>query len=195
MHGLINRSIQCFVRDTYGLQTWEEVTRIAELEFVSFEAMLPYEDALTYAVIDAISQLQAKPRNDIMEDIGTYLVSHDSVAAVRRLLRFGGEGFVEFLHSLDDLHDRVKLAVPDLDVPHLELRDHTPGAFSLTCRSPYEGFGHVIVGLLRGIADDYGALVFLEHQGGQRGIETIAINLADVSFTQGRSFVLSNKAG
>ncbi len=60
----------------------------------------------------------------LLEDLGTYLVSHPNVQGLRRLLRFGGAGFIDFLHSLDELHDRARLAVPDLDLPQLELRDH-----------------------------------------------------------------------
>ena len=40
MHGLINRAIQCFVRDSYGQNRWIEVTQLADLGFTDFEAML-----------------------------------------------------------------------------------------------------------------------------------------------------------
>lgn len=30
MHGLINRSIQCFIRDAYGLSAWQDVVRHAD---------------------------------------------------------------------------------------------------------------------------------------------------------------------
>jgi hypothetical protein len=129
--------------------------------------------------------------------LGTYLVSHKNVEALRRLLRFGGVTFEEFLHSLDDLPDRARLAVSDLELPKLELREHAPGMYSLNCSSDLQvfgaNFGHVMVGLLRAMADDYGALVLLEHQGGQLGSETISINLLESSFAEGRSFLLADR--
>ncbi|PSL19650.1 heme NO-binding domain-containing protein [Shimia abyssi] len=194
MHGLINRAIQCFVQDSYGNCRWIEITRLAGLDTVEFEAMLHYEDHVTDQLIAAACQQIGAPKETILEDIGTYLLSHPNVEALRRLLRFGGVNFVEFLHSLDDLPDRARLAVDDLRLPILELREHAVNRFSLTCTHSKQGFGHVMIGVLRTLADDYGALVFLEHQGGSGGTETIDITLIETAFAQGRSFDLGARA-
>ncbi|WP_420013409.1 heme NO-binding domain-containing protein [Tateyamaria sp.] len=58
MHGLINRAIQCFVTDSYGSDKWVEATRLADLDFVEFEAMLMYDDEITPRVLDAVSQVR-----------------------------------------------------------------------------------------------------------------------------------------
>ncbi|WP_299724653.1 heme NO-binding domain-containing protein [uncultured Tateyamaria sp.] len=190
MHGLINRAIQRFVVDSYGADTWVEVARIANLGFVEFESMLTYDDDLTPTVLDSVSFVLDRGRDEVMEDIGTYLVSHPNVEALRRLLRFSGVDFVEFLHSLDDLPDRARLAVSDLKLPRIELQDHAPGQFSLICQSEIEGYGHVMMGVLRAMADDYGVLAVLEHEGSGEGIETISISLIETEFAEGRSFEL-----
>lgn len=195
MHGLINRAIQCFIRDSYGRERWIEVAHLADLGFCDFEAMLHYDDALTGVVLTAAAQSLGVPRETVLEDMGTYLVSHPNVEALRRLLRFGGVSFVEFLHSLDELPDRARLAVDDLDLPQMELREFGSNNFTLTCRSDWDGFGHVMMGVLRTLADDYGALVFLEHKGGKPGTETIDITLIESAFAQGRSFDLGARAG
>lgn len=194
MHGLINRAIQCFVTDSYGPDKWVEATQEADLDFVEFEAMLVYDHDVTPRVLDAVSAVLKRPRNDVMEDMGTYLVSHPNVEALRRLLRFGGVTFVEFLHSLDDLPDRARLAVSDLDLPRIELRDHSATQFSLICESPIAGYGHVMMGILRTMADDYGTLAFLEHTGGGNGVETVSITLVETEFAQGRVFDLGARA-
>lgn len=194
MHGLINRAIQCFVTDSYGADKWVETTRLADLDFVEFEAMLSYDDEITPRILDAISQILDRPRGDVMEDLGTYLVSHPNVEALRRLLRFGGVTFVEFLHSLDDLPDRARLAVADLDLPRIELRDHSPTQFSLVCESRIHGYGHVMMGILRTMADDYGALALLEYTGSGNGVETISVTLVETEFAEGRVFDLGARA-
>ena len=38
-------------------------------------------------------------------------------------------------------------------------------AFKLLCASPYRGYGRVTMGVLRAMADDYGALVFMDYTG------------------------------
>ncbi len=190
MHGLINRSIERFVRDTYGRDVWGAVMRRAGLDYIEFEAMLIYEDHVTRDVLSALSGVLDRAEQDILEDIGTYLVSHPNFEALRRLLRFGGPTFTEFLHSLDDLPARARLAVSDLILPEIELREHGDGRFSALCRGKEAGFGHVIVGLLRALADDYGALAVLEYKGGRDSLEIVEIRLLAVEHASGRSFDL-----
>jgi len=183
------------VRDTYGAATWAAVAREARLGFDSFEPMLTYDPALTEAVLVAAAHQLARPRETVLEDLGTYLVSHPNVEALRRLLRFGGVGFVDFLHSLEDLPDRARLAVPDLDLPSLDLTDHGDDRFTLRCRSPLAGAGHVMMGLLRAMADDYGSLVLLDHQGSGPEGEVIAIQMLESRFAEGRRFDLAVRVG
>ena len=195
MHGLINRSLQCFLRDTYGPLVWGIIARDADLGFDSFEAMLTYDAALTDAVIDAAAHHLDRPRESVLEDLGTYLVSHPNVEALRRLLRFGGVDFVDFLHSLEDLPGRGRMAVPDLDLPKLALAELGGDRFFLTCHAPVQGGAHVMLGLLRAMADDYGALVLLEHQGLTNGAEGISIHILEQSFAAGRRFDLAARVG
>ena len=71
MHGLINRSIQCFLRDTYGPAIWRCVVDVAGLGFDSFEPLLTYDAAMTDAVIDAAARVLRRPRETVLEDLGT----------------------------------------------------------------------------------------------------------------------------
>jgi len=198
MHGLVNRIIERFVRDTYGRDVWIGVMQELDLGYTEFEPMLTYENELTVQVLDLIAGTLDKPLPDVLEDIGTYLVSHPNVEAVRRLLRFSGENFVEFLHSLDDLPARAKLAVEDLVLPSLELREYGSNFYSVVIGAApggVVGFGLVVTGLLRTMADDYGALVFLDYKGQRDGVEIVEIRLLEAAFTEGRDFELGARAG
>lgn len=194
MHGLINRSIQCFLVDTYGGAVWGEVVQTAGLGFDNFEAMLSYDPDITEAVILAAMGVLGRPREVLLEDLGTYLVSHPNLEALRRLLRFGGVSFSDFLDSLEDLPERGRLALPEIDLPCLSLTDQGNGVLELSTSIMIPGVGHVIVGLLRAMADDYGALVLLDHAGTAGGQEVIAIQLLDQSYTQGKAFDLAMRA-
>ena len=46
MHGLVNRTIQRFLTDTYGEDCWAAIVRAAAIGFCDFEAMLIYDEAL-----------------------------------------------------------------------------------------------------------------------------------------------------
>ena len=195
MHGLINRSIQSFVCQTYGRDLWLRVMRQADLGFEEFESMLTYDDRVTYTILDHLAVALSRGRDDILEDLGTFLVSNPELESLRRLLRFAGVTYTEFLHSLDDLPDRTRLAVSDLHLPRMALREYTPGQFTLTCHPGIPGFGHVIVGVLRAMADDYGALVMLTHEGQKEGVEVISISVVETRFAEGRKFDLGAWAG
>lgn len=193
MHGLINRAIQCYARDTHGDAAWAQIVRKAQLGFDSFETMLTYDDALTEAVIVAAVDVLRRPREAILEDLGTFLVSNPNLDALRRLLRFGGVTFTDFLQSLEDTRGRGRLALPDLDLPELDLCEISSSLYTLHCRFPIEGSGHVLVGLLRAMADDYGALVVLDHDGYSPEGERIVIQLLEVDYAEGRRFDLGVK--
>jgi Haem-NO-binding len=194
MHGLINRALQCFLRDTYGPALWQAVVREADLVFDNFEPMLHYDLDQTRRVVAAAARCLDRPPEAMLEDMGTYLVSHPNLEALRRLLRFGGVTFHDFLHSLEEMRGRGRLALPDLDLPTLDLREEAEDRWTLLCRSPLDGAGHVVMGLLRAMADDYGALVLLDHQGAGPHGEEIAIHLPELRFAEGRRFDLSQQA-
>ena len=190
MLGLINRSFQFFLRDTYGLSLWEAVARQAGVSPAGFESMLTYDDARIDRVIDAASSMLRRPRDSRMEDMGTYRVSHDPLGTVRRLLRFSGGNFAEFLNSVEELPERGRLVLPELDLPYLDLSDLGGGHFRLRVISQLAGAGHILMGVLRAMADDYGALVLLEHHGAEGGTEVISVQIADQSLYEARPFSL-----
>ncbi|MFA3917606.1 heme NO-binding domain-containing protein [Ruegeria hyattellae] len=195
MHGLINRAIQSFVCHSFGRECWLRVTEAAELGFVEFEPMLVYENNCTDKLLVEIVRDLGRNRRDLLEDLGTYLVSNPNTESLRRLLRFGGVTYVEFLHSLDDLPDRARMAVSDLTLPGLELREYALGHYTLTCQPGLPGYADVMTGVLRAMADDYGALAILDHKGVTGNAEIIEITLIESSFAEGRSFELGARAG
>lgn len=190
MQGFVNRAIQCFVRDIYGEDRWRQVVDAAQLGFTNFEAMLNYDPAVTERVLDALQDQLGTPRAALLEDLGTYLVSDRNMEALRRLLRFGGSDFEEFLLSLDELPDKARLALPEFSLPSISVSDIGGRHYLLNFGDGLPGFSFVMMGILRAMSDDYGALALFEHRMGDAGPEILVI-LADASFAAGRDFSLS----
>jgi len=194
MNGLINRSIQCFVRDTYGEDTWRRIARSLGVGGDGYEMMLDYPDDETDRLIAIAASELGKDKQTLLEDLGTYLVSHETTRGIRRLLRFCGETFTEFLHALYDLPSRAQLAMPGLVIPELEVREDPPGQFRIFVLSDRQGWGDVVLGLLRAMADDFGALVLMERGAGSGPIAVIEVKLLDGRFAEGRDFSLIEDA-
>lgn len=189
MHGLINKSLELFVRETYGAETWSQIAMRAEIPDNRFESMLMYPDALTDRTLAVCLEVLEKESSGFLEDLGTFLVSHPSVPGVRRLLRFNGATFHDFVDGLDDLHDRARLAVPDLDLPMFEVAPQGRNAFEVRCIWHRDFALPVITGVLRAMADDYGVLAFLapSDEGAPPGL---SVTLLDKEFSPGREFSL-----
>lgn len=188
MHGLMNRAIQSFLQDTYGEEAWVAVAGQAGIGTEGFEAMMVYPDAVTESLLAAACGHLAKPRDALLEDIGIWLVS---VERLRRLMRFGGLDYHDFIDTLEELPDRAQLAVPDIGLPAIRVVPHSQGRFTLSLQGGQQGLGHVFAGVLRAMADDYGALALIDHVGETDGGETIEVELLDARYTQGRAFSLA----
>ncbi|MEZ5885341.1 MAG: heme NO-binding domain-containing protein [Paracoccaceae bacterium] len=184
MHGLINRSLQSFLRDTYGPALWSRIADAAGVGAEGFEAMLTYEDGVTDRVIGAAAQALAKPREALLEDLGIYLVS---LEPLRRLLRFGGVDYVDFLQTVDELPERARLAVADIGLPDLTLDAPEPDQFTLHFDEGHPGFAPVFVGILRAMADDYGAFALVDLDGERQ----VKVELLQTAYASGRAFDLA----
>lgn len=186
MHGLINRSVQCFLRDTYGDALWRDVAGRIGLPPEGFEPMLHYPDGLTATLLEAAATRLGKPRAALLEDLGAYLVTREPL---RRLMRFGGADYAEFLLSLDEMQGRGLMALPDLALPEIALRHADGGRFTLAVTGS-DGWGPVLAGLLRAMADDYGALALIEVAEDEVGA-LLHVTLHEARFSEGRRFDLA----
>lgn len=194
MHGMINRALQGFITETYGKGVWAEVRTIADLRIDEFEAMLHYDDALTVSCIQALSHTMLQDEAAILEDLGTFLITHPPLDPLRRLLRFGGASFTDFILSLDELADRGRMAIPDIELPEITVRQMDATQFELRARWRLPGVGAILLGALRAMADDYGALAFLSLEASGEEFDRLLIEIHDSHHAEGRQFVLAEAA-
>jgi Haem-NO-binding len=187
MDALLLRSLQGYVRDTFGLSVWQAICRRAGVTVETFEPMLRYDPGMADRVAEHAADVLGRPVETIWEDMGTYLVTNPGHEGVRRLLRFGGVGFADFLHSLEEMPGRARLAMPDLDLPEVALEETGPDRFEIRCPSRLRGMVRVLVGMLTAMADDYGALCLIEPGGDGR----IDVRILDRSHAAARRFDLA----
>lgn len=187
MDALMLRFLQAYVRETFGPALWQAVCRHARLQVETFEPMLRYDIGLADKVAEHVALVLGRPVDTVWEDMGTYLVTSPGQEGVRRLLRFGGVGFADFLHSLEEMPGRARLAMPDLDLPEVHLHEIAPDRFELQCRSHLHGTLKVLSGLLTAMADDYGTLCLIESAARDR----VTIRILDSAHAAARPFDLA----
>jgi hypothetical protein len=191
MDALLLRSLQSYVLDTFGTSSWQGVCRAADLTVETFEPMLRYDRGTADRIAHVAAGVLGRSVDTIWEDVGTYLVTNPDREGVRRLLRFGGTSYSDFLHSLEELPGRARLAMPDLEVPEVTLDELGPDRFELRCQSHLRGVQRVLVGLLTAMADDYGALCLIEP--GED--DCTAISVLDSRHAKARHFDLAMREG
>lgn len=194
MHGLINRAFQGFLVANFGDELWEEVRQQAGLPFSDFESMTHYDDALTTSIVATATQVLHRSAPSLLEDLGTFLITHPPLDPLRRLLRFGGATFPEFIISLEELGDRGRLVMPDLEMPQICVTELDPQTFQIAARWKLPGISAILLGGLQAMADDFGTLAILSIETPEvereDGTEFLRVELHDVKHAEGRSFEL-----
>lgn len=191
MLGVVNKAIEQFIQTTYGDRVWRNTMQLAQMVDHDIEPMLMYSDELTYQLLDGLIATTGKPRQDVLDDLGTFLVTPPHGRMVRRLLRFGGATFEEFLSSIADLNDRVALALPDLDLPSITIETRAADRVVITIENRIHGFANVLQGLLRAMADDYGTLVFIDLGQSTDSATQLEVILIEQNFAKGAEFNLA----
>ncbi len=183
MHGLVNRSIEGFLRSAYGPEVWQAVANTAGVDPEGFLTWTPAADEVTTAMLRATAQRLRKSAGECLEDIGAWLTRQEEI---RRLLRFSGSDYPEFLESLRELPGRIALVIPDMVIPALTVTCESEGSYVIYPNWRMPGFLRVTAGVIRGMADDYGALALISVQAGR-----ITIDVALNDFAAQRCFSLA----
>ncbi|KRW94480.1 heme NO-binding domain-containing protein [Paracoccus sp. MKU1] len=158
MHGLVNRCIEAFLRSTYGSATWQKIAAEVDVHPDGFLTWSASPDSVTHAIVIASARRFDKSLGELLEDIGAWLSRQEQI---RRLLRFGGANFEEFVESLRELPGRIKLVIPDLEFPGFVVLADAPGNYRIIADPHQPGLMRVLAGMLRVMADDYGSLVII----------------------------------
>ena len=183
MHGLVNRFVEEFLRARYGEGVWREVAVACGVDAQGFHSWRAQPDAVTARLIARAARRVAVRPSDLAEDAGAWLAQ---VEAIRRLLRFGGRDYGEFLQSLDQLPGRAEMVVRGLGLPPLRVSETSGDAFRITLPGGHRLWICAMAGILRQMADDYGALALITTGPGHR----IVVEVPERRFASGRSFAL-----
>lgn len=194
MYGLFLRALQNYVGFTFGAEPLARVLSAAGAPVEGFEPLLRYDKATLRGFIGTVAARLGRPAEAVLEDLGTFVITEAGFSPARRLLRFGGATFGDFLFSLEELPDRVRLALAHEEFPPLRLTDLGEGQFRLLCETDCPEIGHVLLGILRAMADDYGALVVIEAAPPRPDAAILTIRLLDARFAEGRRFDLAAAA-
>lgn len=175
MDRLIGRAVESYLKSTYGAGL---AGRVAELRLLSPPVGAHAEFR---PLLAAAARMLGKPLSEMLDDMGAWLTR---LEPIRRMLRFSGRDFHDFLLSLEELPGRAQMLLPDLHIPRLRSRAE-PGSVTIRLLEPDEDWPDLLAGIIRGMADDYGALCLIT-----TGPDMVQVEIPDGRFAQGRAFNL-----
>lgn len=163
MYGMVNEGIRSFIEKNHGPEAWTAICKKVGLDRSEFERMSSYEDSVTYDLVGAICEHTEMQVDEVLKIFGTYWIEFVSNSNFGSLLRLAGNTFVERVNGLDDMHDRILMAMPHLKPPSFELEQMGENSYHLSYYSDREGLVPMVVGLLHGLAAESGEKIEVKY--------------------------------
>lgn len=164
MYGLVNRAIEQLVTSIKGEAGWQRVCAMADTHADGFVSMQPYDDALTYKLVNAVTVETGLTAEQVLEAFGEYWILYTAEEGYGQLLDAAGDNLRDVLGNLNDLHGRVETVFPHMHLPVFSVEDREDGSFDVIYNSHREGLAPMVAGLIRGLAKRAQQTISLEPQ-------------------------------
>jgi len=156
MYGLINVAIRDLVKGKFGDPKWEAIAAKAGVDESNFIRMSPNDDAVTYALVGAASEVLEMPASDVLQAFGEFWTEFTGAEGYGDMMDSAGATLPEFLANLDNLHTRVGTMYPDLRPPSFRCSNIGDNCLDLHYRSDRAGLDDLVIGLIRGLGKRLG---------------------------------------
>lgn len=163
MYGLVNKGIRDLVVQSFGPEAWQRIATLAGCEGAEFLSMEPYEDRLTYRLVEAGSEQLGKAPAELLEAFGEFWITYTAAEGYGELMDLFGSSLEEFLDNLDAMHMRIGLTMPELKPPSFSFERRADGEDRLHYRSDRPGLVPMVAGLLRGLARRFQTTCSVRH--------------------------------
>lgn len=163
MYGLLNKGIEALVVNRYDQATWEKIKEKAGFKG-NFLNMSVYDDAITYDLVGAASEVLGIETNVLLVEYGKTWVKFTMEKGYGPMLSMAGKDFPSFLQNLNNLHDRVGHTYPELQPPQFKTTLIDDESLLLEYHSKREALAPVVEGILHGLAERFFLTANVEHR-------------------------------
>lgn len=164
MYGLINTALRDMITTRFGDKQWQQVMTASGVPEDSFLTMRSYDDAITYSLAGAASEVLGAPVEACLEMFGEFWIEETAGKNYDRLMDATGQNMVEFLENLNGLHDRITSTFLDYKPPSFRIEELADTQYRLHYESSRKALTPFVVGLLKGLARRFDADLAIESQ-------------------------------
>ena len=162
MYGMVNQAVRGLVVDQFGSEVWGKIHEGAGAR-ENFSAMEPYDDSITYRLVENAVEVLGIPADTILRTFGEYWVHEIAKKHYGSLLSNTGSDFADFLGNLDHMHQRIRVTFPDYQPPSFRVKQLEEGTLQVDYYSNRQGLLPFVEGLFTGLGAHFSVTVEFEH--------------------------------
>lgn len=151
MYGLVNQAVEDLAVRLGGPELWSTIVERAGMELPVFITMEAYDDALTYRLVEAASDVLGLSPEEVLEAFGEHWILYTGSQGYGPMLDAMGTTLPQFLGNLDSMHSRIALSMPDLRPPSFACEELDGQRLLVRYWSERAGLAPMVVGLLKGL--------------------------------------------
>ena len=155
MYGIVNNAIENLVKANFGDEKWQVILERSNIGMDYFLNSQPYDDAITFALAEAVSEVMQMPIGDVFRTFGEWWIVKTGQEKYGHLMEAGGNNLKEFLLNLPDFHNRILLLYPLLAPPEFKVTDVENSSLHLHYFSKRQGLKEFVHGLISGLGKMY----------------------------------------
>lgn len=155
MYGIVNNAIESLVKTNFGEENWQAVLKASDIGIDYFLNSQPYDDATTFALARAVSDVNNMPIEDVFRAFGEWWIVKTGQEKYGHLMEAGGSTLKDFLMNLPDFHNRIVLIYPQLTPPEFKVTEVKYNSLNLHYYSRREGLSEFVYGLITGLGKMY----------------------------------------
>jgi hypothetical protein len=163
MYGMVNKAVKDLVVSAFGQNKWDEIKTKAGLTSDDFSSMAPYSDDITYALVAAASEVLKIPASNVLQEFGKHWIKFTAKEGYGAMMDMFGSNYFEAISSINNLHQRIGLSMPHLSAPRFKIQTISERELLIEYISTRKGLGHMMIGLLYGLAEKHNEKVEIEH--------------------------------
>ena len=156
MYGMINKAIRTLVIREAGEDVWNMVLETSGIDEDVYEDLETHDDSITFTLVGAVSEILNLPPGDVLEMFGVYWSTDVAPKAYGEYFNSFGNDFHSFVEGLDEMHVRITQMLPSLVPPAFDIEKIDDNHFTIHYKSQRDGLAPLAVGMLKGIAKDFG---------------------------------------
>lgn len=155
MYGMINDGIRDMVVSMGGADAWGSITNDLNIEPEGFEPLCPYDDSITYKLVELISKRFDISQDEVLRRYGRHWITYTASQGYGEIMTLFGTDFRSCLRNLNLMHAHMGVMMPKLSPPRFHVEEIYLNHIVVHYYSHRQGLDPMVTGLLEGLAEKY----------------------------------------